>query len=276
MKKTVLIFILVFILAASAFALDGSTYTFKECPKCRSYNAEDIEMLEPTETVDGYILFRCKDCSHVFRETLPALGCSEHDWEEDKRVNPTYSADGYVIYSCFVCGDSYRETLPMLVCTDHQWVEQFRQEATPSLPGQIFYVCILCADEKTEEIPIPHDHVWVEIQRTEPTEDGCGLVVSQCQICNQQKEVELDWNSAVFPEVTKIGKTFLSASWKMFNVQVPGFQFSFGQMYLGIALCSLSLTVAGLIFGIRFGGDSPRTSSTDHPKISKERRNDEY
>lgn len=74
-----------------------------------------------------------------------------------------------------------------------------------------------------------------------------------------------------------LGQALLSGIWSLFGISVPGFDFTFGQMWLGVFLASLSILVAKFIFG--FGGsngDTPRTSSTNHPKISKERRNDEF
>ena len=79
-------------------------------------------------------------------------------------------------------------------------------------------------------------------------------------------------------DAAALGKTFLSGIWSLFAISVPGFGFTFGQMWLGVLLCSVSILVVRMIFG--FGGsqrgDSPRTSSTNHPRISKERRHDEF
>ena len=55
------------------------------------------------------------------------------------------------------------------------------------------------------------------------------------------------------------------------------FSFTFGQLWLGVAICSISISVINMIFGFGgTGGDKPRTSSTNKPKISKERRNDQF
>lgn len=75
-----------------------------------------------------------------------------------------------------------------------------------------------------------------------------------------------------------LGKTLIDGIWALFGISVPGFNFTFGQMWLGVLLASISVLVVRIIFG--FGGSSrgdiPRTSSTNHPKISKERRHDEF
>ena len=81
----------------------------------------------------------------------------------------------------------------------------------------------------------------------------------------------------MFESTASLGKAIMDSVWGLFNIYVPGFSFTIGQMYLGVALCSISLLVIKLLFGIGgSGGQSPRTGSTNNPKISKERRNDEF
>lgn len=81
----------------------------------------------------------------------------------------------------------------------------------------------------------------------------------------------------MFETTAQLSTALIDGIWGLFGIYVPGFSFTFGQMWLGVALCSLSLLVVKLIFGIGgSSGDSPRTGSTNNPKISKERRNDEF
>ena len=82
----------------------------------------------------------------------------------------------------------------------------------------------------------------------------------------------------MFEETAALGQALLSGVWSLFGLYVPGFGFTFGQMWLGVSLASISLLVVKFIFGFGGGsdGDTPRTSSTSSPKISKERRNDEF
>ena len=75
-------------------------------------------------------------------------------------------------------------------------------------------------------------------------------------------------------DTAALGQTFLSNIWRFFGVTVPGFSFTLGQMWLGIALCVISIYLARMLFGM--GGVSARTSSTDRPKISPARKDDEY
>lgn len=75
----------------------------------------------------------------------------------------------------------------------------------------------------------------------------------------------------------QIGKIFVDGVWSLFGIYVPGFSFTIGQFWLGIAICSISISVINMIFGFGgSGGVSSRTSSTNKPKISRERRNDEF
>lgn len=81
----------------------------------------------------------------------------------------------------------------------------------------------------------------------------------------------------MFESTAELGKSFMSGIWSLFQIYVPGFSFTFGQLWLGVALCSLSLWLVKFLFGFAGGGgDSPRTGSTDKPKISEKRRNDEF
>lgn len=81
----------------------------------------------------------------------------------------------------------------------------------------------------------------------------------------------------MFESTAALGKAFMDNIWGLFSIYVPGFEFTLGQMYLGVILCSISLLVVKLLFGIGgSGGDTPRTGSTNNPKISKERRHDEF
>lgn len=74
-----------------------------------------------------------------------------------------------------------------------------------------------------------------------------------------------------------LGQSIMESVWGLFSVNVPGFDFTIGQMYLGIILCSISILAIKMLFGVGgSGGQSPRTGSTNNPKISKERRNDEF
>lgn len=79
-------------------------------------------------------------------------------------------------------------------------------------------------------------------------------------------------------EAASLGKALLSGVWSLFGLYVPGFGFTFGQMWLAAALASVSILVVKLIFGFSGGprGLSSRTDSTRTPKISKERRHDEF
>lgn len=74
-----------------------------------------------------------------------------------------------------------------------------------------------------------------------------------------------------------LGKTLFDSVWSLFSVTVPGFDFTFAQLWIGVLLCSVSILVVRMIFGFGgSGGENTRTGSTNHPKISKERKDDEF
>lgn len=82
----------------------------------------------------------------------------------------------------------------------------------------------------------------------------------------------------MFETTAALGKALMDGLWSLFGIYVPGFSFTFGQMWLGAALASISILVVRLIFGFGGGpgGFTPRTGSTNRPRISKERRDDEF
>lgn len=82
----------------------------------------------------------------------------------------------------------------------------------------------------------------------------------------------------MFEETASLGKALMDGLWALFGIYVPGFSFTFGQLWLGVLLASISILVIRLIFGFGGGsrGEPPRTGSTNRPRISKERRNDEF
>lgn len=83
---------------------------------------------------------------------------------------------------------------------------------------------------------------------------------------------------AGMPESTAaLGQAIFAGVWQLFDIQYPGFNFTYGQFWIAVALCGLSIRVVRIIFSFGgTGGDTPRSSSTSNPKISKERRHDEF
>lgn len=73
-------------------------------------------------------------------------------------------------------------------------------------------------------------------------------------------------------------KALISGAWDFFTeLHVPGLKdVTFAALFVAFALASLGIRLVFFAFGISNGGDSPRTSSTNKPKISKERRHDEF
>lgn len=96
---------------------------------------------------------------------------------------------------------------------------------------------------------------------------------------NSEGDGDAPANSGMFDTTASLGKALMDGIWSLFGIYVPGFSFTFGQMWLGVLLCSVSILVIRMIFGFGgsgSGGVSSRTSSTNNPRISKERRRDEF
>ncbi len=74
-----------------------------------------------------------------------------------------------------------------------------------------------------------------------------------------------------------LAQTWLSWTWSLFALEIPGLGLSVGALSIGVALMSISLLVAKQFFGLGgHGGESPRTGSTRNPKISDRRKGDEF
>lgn len=76
-----------------------------------------------------------------------------------------------------------------------------------------------------------------------------------------------------------MARLFLSASWHFFtDVTFPGLPgVTIGALFVALFLAVLGIRLVSYLFGFRgSGGDTPRTGSTRQPKISHERRSDEF
>lgn len=75
--------------------------------------------------------------------------------------------------------------------------------------------------------------------------------------------------------VLSLGAALVAGWWSTFDIPVPGFGFTFKQMYLGIAVCMISVIAFRVILGLGNGSTSYRSGTSRKPKISKERSKDE-
>ncbi len=83
--------------------------------------------------------------------------------------------------------------------------------------------------------------------------------------------------SGMLESTAALGQALFTGIWNLFDNQFPGFNFTFRQFWIAVALCGLSIRVIRVIFSFGgSGGESTRSSSTRNPKISKERRHDEF
>ena len=258
-------------------------------PIGHNYKKDFDNSFSPTCVSPGLFTYVCQNgCGSQYYEELP-LG--DH-MLVIKHASPTCTEDGSEFTFCQVCGEEFGTVV--IPATGHQYEAVPDQEDT--------YECTKCghsySDGPPKEIPpfIPDpacEHSWVCVRSAEPTAERKGYREYECTYCGitkteyihklpvipgvdfSQEEIP-DAGSPVASDVESIGKSVFSGVWKLFGINVPGFGFTFGQMYFGIALCSLSVVVARLLFGLGGGGSSYRTGSTDNPKISKERRNDQF
>ncbi len=78
-------------------------------------------------------------------------------------------------------------------------------------------------------------------------------------------------------EILDILKSLFASIWSLFTgVLVPGLGVSFGVFFLAVAGIKLSLLILKAALGIGDGGTSYRSGSARNPKISENRRGDQY
>lgn len=254
-----------------------------------SHDWREQTRISATCTSSGSISLFCYRCYEPKTQLLPALG---HDYITT-RTDPTCTTPGSIVSTCSRCQDVQTEPIPAL---DHDWQEAVRADPTCTTPGSITSTCSRCQDTQTETLLTLY-HSWESGEIVPSTYDEDGSLVTEgytfynCSSCGSSftavagssppdsGAVPGGIGGEGVPDTTAaLGKTFLSGIWSLFAIGVPGFGFTFGQMWLGVLLASLSILVVRIIFGFGGGprGDSPRTSSTNNPRISKERRHDEY
>ena len=251
----------------------------------------EISSTSATCTTPGSILSTCSRCSETKTESISII---PHTWAEIGRT-PATCLPGSIEYICSICNQTKTEPISADP-TAHAWTETSRTPAT-CLPGSIEYTCSICQETKMESIPARDNAHTYEIAEIIPAEydSDCNLVASSyiryaCSACGSSYNSTIGGSisgpvidegaggSGMMDSTAALGKTFLSGIWALFGIYVPGFNFTFGQMWFGVLLASISILVVRMIFGFGGGprGEAPRTSSTNHAKISKERRHDEF
>lgn len=274
------------------------------CSRCTETKTEVIPQLaedhtwvetsrtDATCTAAGSASYNCSVCSETKTESFEALG---HDFQEASRIPATCTVPGSIQYDCSRCAETKTEVIPQLA-EDHTWVEASRIEPNCG-PGSIEYICATCQEARTESIPpvlTEHSYEAVEVVPATYDDDGnlltASKVVYSCSDCQASYTASVgispggvivnegEGGVGMYDTTAALGKSFLSGIWALFGIYVPGFGFTFGQMWLGVLLASLSILVIRMIFGFGGGprGESSRTSSTSNPRISKERRHDEF
>lgn len=76
-----------------------------------------------------------------------------------------------------------------------------------------------------------------------------------------------------------VAKVLISGIWDFFTgIEIPGLTgVTVASVMVALFLAGLGLRLVSYVFGLPGGGgDSPRTSSTDKPKISEKRKGDEF
>ncbi|MCL2864400.1 MAG: hypothetical protein FWE25_02545 [Lachnospiraceae bacterium] len=171
-----------------------------------------VEEVPPTQTENGYIVFRCEICGLDVIEilfatdrgnwvveiyptcTLPGFQRRDNETEEmpplghnfvETRIEPTCTEVGEIIQTCVRCG--YRTYEPYGEVLEHQWEESITREATCEEAGELTFTCVHCDRTVTEEIPpLGHDFGAWEIV-FEASEGVEGQLVRICRHCGMRE-----------------------------------------------------------------------------------------
>lgn len=75
-----------------------------------------------------------------------------------------------------------------------------------------------------------------------------------------------------------VARVLISGTWDFFTgIEIPGLTgVTVASVMVALFLAGLGIRLVTYILVLSGGGDSPRTSSTSNPKISKERKGDEF
>lgn len=73
-------------------------------------------------------------------------------------------------------------------------------------------------------------------------------------------------------DVSLVVTTLIGGAWDLFQTRVPGFQFSYADIIVGMMLVSTGFALLGFFFG--HSGFGSKGKTTQNPKISEERKND--
>lgn len=75
-----------------------------------------------------------------------------------------------------------------------------------------------------------------------------------------------------------VAKVLISGIWDFFTgIEIPGLTgVTVASVMVALFLAGLGIRLVTYILGLSGGGDSPRTSSTNNPKISEKRKGDEF
>lgn len=159
-------------------------YTCENCGETKKGETEheyEVWMKrDATCTSDGYINYKCKNCSDTYKETIKKLG---HDYQVKKVVDPTCKAKGYTEYKCSRCSSTKKDNETKII--NHDYKEVSRTDATCTKKGEIKYKCSMCNAVKTETLPIiPHHYVAVKTVPVSCVKDG--YTTYKCDICNKE------------------------------------------------------------------------------------------
>ena len=129
--------------------IEGTTTHKEICQYCgyqeeTSCIAGSADVIEPTCTEQGKIIYTCSECNGTWTEELDKL---PHEYEAEVTA-PTCTKNGFTTYTCSVCGDTYTDNATDMIA--HEYVESVTAP-TCTEQGYTIYTCKNCTDTYTAD-----------------------------------------------------------------------------------------------------------------------------
>lgn len=129
----------------------GDTYT-EDIPSL-GHKFEFVEKVEPTETAQGYSLYKCERCGETEKRDIVDPIKHTHTYTSKVTKSATCTESGIRTYTCSSCDSSYTEVIPAKGHTESDWIIDKQPTATES--GSKHTECTVCGTKLKTEVIAP-------------------------------------------------------------------------------------------------------------------------
>lgn len=173
-------------------------------PAPTQHTYELYDQVSATHTVDGYKQWKCKTCSHSFKDILKAEG---HTFGEGVYKTPTCTESGGYTYSCTGCSHQYTEAES---AKGHSFTVTERLEPTCTEAGYEKRKCTVCGFEETESFEAL-GHTYPDSATTPPTCTEDGYLKGYCTRCGAEADEIIEKTGHSYTVVENVPATCKAA-----------------------------------------------------------------